>query len=795
MDIQSDQADSFHEYDIAVIRSLANSIAIAVQDASLYSSLHRRAEQISVIFEVSNAINSILDLDELLQKIIFTIKKQYQNDEIRIYTVHGGRRKIFFQSGVAVDNSELIEGDDYDIDDPEGIIPWVARNGISAMTNNAEDDGRFSPSDDQSVTHLSQMVVPLQYTGEILGILKIQNLYADAFDEHDLFMVEAIASTISTALRNANLFRSEQWRHQVADSFRHVIGFISNNTALDEILANILVQLNNNLPCDASSIWLVDIKSDAEIMYTPNSLRLAATWGVDQEKLLMVLREKPESWKVLEMVIQENTPVIRSSQWQPGPLGIAKNLPVDYSSISVPLRIGDNVLGILSMAHHTTNRYGPEAKDMTVTFANYAAIAIQSARLFSDSQEQAWISTVLLQVAQTCQASTHPDDLFQSMARLTPLMVGIHKCAFFQWDNFEKALNLKSQYGLELENNLKWDSKNPAIFQLIQTLKPIFIQHPTDELPIACLELNAEDSTCVLLPLQVRGDLLGAFLVIHEGNKPNNLKFSSQTLSILQGIAQQSAVTLDNMRLLEARQEEAYITAVLLQVAQAVVSQTNLEDTFDTIVNLLPILIGVDACGIYLPNSDEHEKWTLVNAYADQEHDLQKFLTDSTSTELELLKFVSNSLQIGAIYLPNGKIEIDQWMNLPPVNVIEEESFVIDTNMVIAFPILIKNELLGILLTKEKSLSPQYFFKRIELLTGVSQEIALAIQNYQLQLDNVTREKLEQEIELARQIQKTFLPDHIPEMEGWEIVTKWETARQVGGDFYDIIPILRLELV
>ena len=84
-------------------------------------------------------------------------------------------------------------------------------------------------------------------------------------------------------------------------------------------------------------------------------------------------------------------------------------------------------------------------------------------------------------------------------------------------------------------------------------------------------------------------------------------KISSDTLSILQGIVQQTAVSLDNMRLIEARQEEAYITAVLLQVAQAVVTQPDLSDTFDTIVNLLPILIGVNACMIYMPVSIQYE--------------------------------------------------------------------------------------------------------------------------------------------------------------------------------------------
>ena len=56
--------------------------------------------------------------------------------------------------------------------------------------------------------------------------------------------------------------------------------------------------------------------------------------------------------------------------------------PKDYSSISAPLKIGNTTLGLLTLAHNTSSRYGPEAKEMTMTFANYAAIAIHNSRLF-----------------------------------------------------------------------------------------------------------------------------------------------------------------------------------------------------------------------------------------------------------------------------------------------------------------------------------------------------------------------------------------------------------------------------
>ena len=49
-------------------------------------------------------------------------------------------------------------------------------------------------------------------------------------------------------------------------------------------------------------------------------------------------------------------------------------------------------------------------------------------------------------------------------------------------------------------------------------------------------------------------------------------------------------------------------------------------------------------------------------------------------------------------------------------------------------------------------------------------------------------ESLERELEIGRDIQRDFLPDALPQPEGWEIASVFQPARQVGGDFYDAFP-------
>jgi serine phosphatase RsbU (regulator of sigma subunit) len=52
----------------------------------------------------------------------------------------------------------------------------------------------------------------------------------------------------------------------------------------------------------------------------------------------------------------------------------------------------------------------------------------------------------------------------------------------------------------------------------------------------------------------------------------------------------------------------------------------------------------------------------------------------------------------------------------------------------------------------------------------------------------IEKEKLEREMEIARDIQKRILPKQIPELKGWQISAHWEPAMAVGGDFYDFLP-------
>ena len=115
--------------------------------------------------------------------------------------------------------------------------------------------------------------------------------------------------------------------------------------------------------------------------------------------------------------------------------GIAAGFPQDYSGLAAPLRVGDQNLGVITLSHSTPGRYGHEAQAMTTTFASYAAVAIENARLYDSAQEQAYASAALLQVAQAMVSLNDLDEILGTIIRILPILVGVQRAALYQWDS------------------------------------------------------------------------------------------------------------------------------------------------------------------------------------------------------------------------------------------------------------------------------------------------------------------------------------------------------------------------
>ena len=610
LDIQSNRVHAFHPNDLLLLESLADNIARAVEGARLYGDVRRRADQLSMIAEVSRSVTSTLDLRQLMNDTAELIHEHLGFPFVHLFTVHPNRRLIEYEAGSGK-RSQMIEGYFIPLDDSEGIIPWVARQGQTLLANDVSKDARYRPSPLPPKDTRSELCVPLLFNEKVIGVLDIQSDKLNAFTDDDLTMFETVAGTIASSIRNADLYRSEHWRRQVSDSLREVAGLLSSNADVDQVLDSILTEIERNLPVDVSAIWLLN----------EGNLSLAAVHGGDPQAIEQARLTNIEGSIALTSAMLSENPVLRKPSDPIWPLGQAAGFESNYSSLAAPLHIGDQPVGVIALAHHTPGRYGHEAQAMVTTFASYAAVAIENARLYDSAQEQAYASAALLQVAQAVVSLNELDEILGTIVRIMPILVGVERVALYIWDAEHEAFHPVHAYGFDGE------------------AQRILV---SDDLAI------------------------GAFPLLDATRNSNSLLMHPLT------------------------------------------------------------------------KEDVPEKW---------------------------IRFTQS------------------WLR--------EDDEIVQGNaaLLYAVPLSVKADVFGVLLLQEAVGGLRFRARRLEIITGIVQQAALAIQNDRLQKEMFVRERLETEIQLARQIQQTFIPETLPQHPDWELAARWKTARQVGGDFYDVMEL------
>jgi sigma-B regulation protein RsbU (phosphoserine phosphatase) len=110
----------------------------------------------------------------------------------------------------------------------------------------------------------------------------------------------------------------------------------------------------------------------------------------------------------------------------------------------------------------------------------------------------------------------------------------------------------------------------------------------------------------------------------------------------------------------------------------------------------------------------------------------------------------------------------------------------IRVSSLVSIPLVSHGEIIGIL-HATKDLAYGFDQDDIEVLTTFADNVTIAIENSRLISESIERERLKQEIMVARQMQKKLLPDRLPSYPMLELAASWEPSLEVGGDYYDFV--------
>jgi sigma-B regulation protein RsbU (phosphoserine phosphatase) len=450
------------------------------------------------------------------------------------------------------------------------------------------------------------------------------------------------------------------------------------------------------------------------------------------------------------------------------------------AEVAVPLKVEQRVLGILDVQSDRVDAFGEEDLFVLQALADQIAIAVEDSRLFQAQQEQAYVSTALLQVADAVGQIQAPEEVLETIVRLIPLLTGVDLVLVFLWSEDEACFRALEGSGLPrtemqaLQDRRFTEDAIPLLGRVRH--ENVMIEADLEDLASALFPLLGQQTGMVTAwPLRSKGMVTGALITRDPAGRE---QLNVHRRAILGGIANQAAMALDNARLYIAQREEVWVSTALLQVANMISTSTDLEETLAVVVRLTPLLIGVDWCAILLW---DEQRQVFVSSKA---HGLPQSLVASreghtySPHQVLLLKRLmdeSEPLVIPRIH------ESD----LLPADLAES----LPAHSLVALGLRARSNILGALVAGQAQTDRAISGRRMNILAGIANQTALALEADQLYKQGVQQQWLQREIDLARTIQQSFLPERYPELPGWDLAVEWRALRGVGGDYYDFVQL------
>ena len=415
------------------------------------------------------------------------------------------------------------------------------------------------------------------------------------------------------------------------------------------------------------------------------------------------------------------------------------------------------------------------------TLADQAAVAVNSARAYEAQRVEAWTTTVMLQVAEATSQAESMEEVLETAVRVTAMLAGVESTILWLWDEEYHAFQYGASFGLEggddddFAHGLRFlDGDWPALDSLRLTRRPLVLQPGAggDALP-AEFHQHCRSNLVALLPMLNKGDVFGVLGAGFGRERPADL--DERRLAMLAGIAHQIAAAVDNARLTAMREEEAWTSTVLLQVAEAVRRLQPVEVTLAQVTRIAPALTGVDRC-VALLNDEEG------NFRARTVHACRPGLSDAYEGAVIRpgdLPLLDDACRTGQPLV----VDDTQGSERVPASWLER----FGSRTILVVPLLVADEPVGALLADDVDSAHMFSPRRVRILVGIANQAAIAIENARLQVQEADRARIGRELELAHDIQQTLLPQQAPTLEGYQVAYRWRSAREVGGDFFDFM--------
>ena len=325
-------------------------------------------EIVEVLYRISSLDSNTEDPQEALQLILSEILQQLHcsSASIALKNPDTGNLNIEAHQGLPD------KAHDLSMPIRHGITGWVALHGSPLIVNDVRKDARYVRLREDV---RSEMAVPMEVRGSIIGVVNVDSESQGAFSDKDLQLLTLMTREASRVVNRLWLIRKLRQQTQQLESLIKTGQSLVSQRDLSRILNGLLRETRRIMQCRVCALYLLcddgqrlELEALSDIH---GSIDYRETIQLDESSLGITVTRRKQI---------EVSNLARTEEHHFVPL--IQRLPL-VSMLSTPITYGDQIIGTLNAYTEQEHRFNDDEKKLLSALASLGAVAIENARLYS----------------------------------------------------------------------------------------------------------------------------------------------------------------------------------------------------------------------------------------------------------------------------------------------------------------------------------------------------------------------------------------------------------------------------
>lgn len=604
---------AFRVEDEALLLSLAQQIALALENLRLVQATQERAGQLQALNDISASLTSSLRSDQLISSLLDQFSSIISCDTATLWLREKDRLKVASARGFS--DSERRLGLSVAVAD-SALFKEMAQTGQPILVKDVREDPRFPAVE---TPRLSWLGIPLISKGELVGVLAVEKWQANYYTREQVQVGLTFASQAAVSLDNAHLYEDSvkratelDLRSQRLTALNRFASALTGSLDTDQIL---------NLTAEELLISLSARRVSA-VIFERGQAYWKMTVPRSRVKLPRTLMDAPIFSRLSESLGIFNTDDVHN---EPDLAPLMDMLGQDASALLIlPLTSGQTLTTLLFVQATGDGRFGINDLEVARTITNQATIALENARLYQSSVRMAERFAILNETSSLVSASLDPDEVYISVHKAVERLVPLDTVVITLFDEARNEIEPVYLY----ERGKRFTSQRVPFGKglssdVIKTGKPVLVSNTVQVNRMNAMQFGEESEeiqSVVAVPMILGNKALGML----SAQSYQAGVYTEEDVQILGTLANQAIVAIQNGRLfaetqklaseLERRviertaqlQREQQSTEILLRVLTEASASLDLDRTLNRTLSLLNEAIGAEQGTILLVNAEDN---------------------------------------------------------------------------------------------------------------------------------------------------------------------------------------------